>query len=202
MKIDSDDKSVAEVLGGGYYTIPRFQRQYSWSRENVEDFLRDVVEEPTADYFIGSIVVFKDAGSFGVVDGQQRLTTITMLLAALRNKFSELELSSLAEGVHGLIERADIKNVKNYVLQPQSSYPYFHNHIQAFSAPSTAPTISPEEQALAGAFHLITDTVTQSVDAILDDATLSEDTRDERARVRLEEIRDKALEEAPCTGVP
>jgi uncharacterized protein with ParB-like and HNH nuclease domain len=42
-----------------------------------------------ADYFIGSMVVFKPASSdtAGVVDGQQRLTTITMILAALRNAF-------------------------------------------------------------------------------------------------------------------
>lgn len=89
MKIRSIDKNIADILNSGFYQIPRFQRPYSWERENIEDFWTDVFVNSGPDYFIGSMVVYKPENSdiAFVVDGQQRLTTITMLLAALRNAF-------------------------------------------------------------------------------------------------------------------
>lgn len=52
------------------------------------------------------MVVYKDGKQrYGVVDGQQRLTTITILLSVLREKLAEVEFTDLAQGVNGLIER-------------------------------------------------------------------------------------------------
>jgi uncharacterized protein with ParB-like and HNH nuclease domain len=97
MKIRSIDKDIRDVLESGFYRIPRFQRPYSWDRENIEDFWNDVVINSDADYFIGSMVVFKppQADTASVVDGQQRLTTITMILAALRNALTANGLADL-----------------------------------------------------------------------------------------------------------
>lgn len=84
MKIESLDQDIRTLLSSGYYKIPRFQRPYSWSRENIQEFWDDVVRDNPEDYFIGSMVVFKESNQrFGVVDGQQRLTTIMILLARL-----------------------------------------------------------------------------------------------------------------------
>jgi hypothetical protein len=194
MKIESDDKDIAEVLGSGFYGIPRFQREYSWTKENVEDFLRDVVVEAGSEYFIGSVVLYRADTYFGIVDGQQRLTTVTMLLAALRNKFADLGFSELATGLHALIERADIRSRKHYVLQPQSSYPYFQDHIQKFGKPKTKPVIGREEKALASAYGQIVETVDGAVAGFLKDKTLKDEAdRKDKARARLEELRDKVL---------
>src|ERR1022692_3892575 len=116
MKIRSIDKDIKDILESGFYRIPRFQRPYSWDRDNIEDFWTDVVVNADADYFIGSMVVFKPQNSdtAGVVDGQQRLTTITMILAALRNALKENNLADLAGGIHNLIERKDINNKAQY----------------------------------------------------------------------------------------
>lgn len=66
------------------------------------------------DYFIGSMVVFKGGNQrFGVVDGQQRLTTITILLAVIRNALAEHKFQDLAEGIQGLIERKNIDTYRN-----------------------------------------------------------------------------------------
>jgi hypothetical protein len=44
MKIESTDQDIRNVLSSGYYRIPRFQRPYSWTRENIQDFWDDVVK--------------------------------------------------------------------------------------------------------------------------------------------------------------
>src|SRR5438093_13364374 len=106
MKIESTDQDIRNLLASGSYRIPRFQRPYSWTRENIQDFWDDVVRDAPENYFIGSMVAFKDGSQrFGVVDGQQRLTTITILLAVLRNHLQKLGLSDLALGIQNLIER-------------------------------------------------------------------------------------------------
>ena len=53
MKIRSIDKDIKDILESGFYRIPRFQRPYSWDRENIEDFWNDVIINADADYFIG-----------------------------------------------------------------------------------------------------------------------------------------------------
>ncbi|KUJ50917.1 hypothetical protein AR685_11820 [Chryseobacterium sp. JAH] len=74
--------------------MPIYQRPYSWDKERVEQLWFDIVEafknnqeDSTLDsnYFLGSIVVVKNAKGFEVVDGQQRLTTLTILFCTLRD---------------------------------------------------------------------------------------------------------------------
>ena len=60
MKIESTDQDLRTMLSSAYYKIPRFQRPYSWDRENVEEFWEDVIHDNPQDYFIGSMVVYKD----------------------------------------------------------------------------------------------------------------------------------------------
>ena len=129
MKITCLDKQVGQFLKESFYRIPRFQRPYSWDRTNIEEFWNDAVVENQAQYFIGNFVVYDDKNAMGVVDGQQRLTTITLLLCALRNAFQKENLPNLAKGIHGLIERTDISDQRFYVLQTETSYPYFQEHI-------------------------------------------------------------------------
>lgn len=76
------------------FTIPLYQRPYAWSTEQAEEMLEDFLSflsgnnesvEEVNPYFLGSIVLIKaDKPDAQVVDGQQRLTTLTILLAALR----------------------------------------------------------------------------------------------------------------------
>ena len=59
MKITCIDKEIKNVFETGYYHIPRFQRPYSWEKEQILEFWNDTIKESEADYFIGSIVVYK-----------------------------------------------------------------------------------------------------------------------------------------------
>src|SRR5699024_12081261 len=85
------------------------------------------------DYFIGSMVVYRESKQeFSVVDGQQRLTTITLFLCAIRDALESLGEADLAQGVHQLIERRNRVNKHEYVLRTETSFPYLHEHIMKY----------------------------------------------------------------------
>ena len=96
----------------GIIVIPRFQRPYSWKSDNIRDFWNDITNSDEGSYFIGSMVIYSmKQDRFGVVDGQQRLTTITILLCVIRDHLAKLGEEELAKGVHNFIETRDRDNV-------------------------------------------------------------------------------------------
>jgi len=194
MKITCLDKQVGQFLKESFYRIPRFQRPYSWDRTNIEEFWNDAVVENEAQYFIGSFVVYDDKTAMGVVDGQQRITTITLLLCALRNAFDREGFPNLAKGIHGLIERTDISDQRFYVLQTETSYPYLQEHIQKFGGkPEAGSDAGPEEQLLKQAFEYFQGNVNDVVAAIKLQPNLSQAKKTARVQEELAKIRDKVL---------
>jgi uncharacterized protein with ParB-like and HNH nuclease domain len=194
MKITCLDKQVGQFLKESFYRIPRFQRPYSWDRTNIEEFWNDAVVENESQYFIGNFVVYDDKTALGVVDGQQRLTTITLLLCVLRNTFQQHGLSHLANGIHGLIERTDISDQRFYVLQTETSYPFFQEHIQKFGdKPGAGSDAGPEEQLLKQAFEYFQTNMTDVVNAIGALPNLSQAKKKARIQDELTKIRDKVL---------
>jgi len=156
MKIEANDKEVQDIFSLGYFQIPRFQRPYSWERDEVENFWVDLINDKSENYFIGSMVVYQSKKPyFGIVDGQQRLTTITLILAAIRNAFVGLGEDNLAHGVHMYVEKPNIDNEKEFVLDAETSFPYLQDHIQSFNGLSINCEVGVEEQKLKSAFELI-----------------------------------------------
>jgi uncharacterized protein with ParB-like and HNH nuclease domain len=101
MKIDAQVKSI-EKLKDYFFLVPDYQREYVWKADDqVEQFLTDIDNEydENADqqesYFIGSIIIVKNKNKYDVIDGQQRLTTITLTLCAIRDLLSNQELTEL-----------------------------------------------------------------------------------------------------------
>lgn len=87
----AEESKLSKVLTDSrVYEIPRYQRPYSWTEKNVQDLISDVYdafEERQPEYFIGSIITIEKTKDtlFEVVDGQQRLTTLNLILAKLRD---------------------------------------------------------------------------------------------------------------------
>ncbi len=195
MKIESRDLDVRTMLSSGWYKIPRFQRPYSWDRENIQDFWDDVVRDNPGEYFIGSMVVYKDGPpqTFGVVDGQQRITTITILLCAIRNLLRARGFQDLATGIHGVIERKNIDNRPEFVVSTESSYPYFQDRIQKWDPPSLDLRPLDEEKNLQAAFDQLSELLAKSEDGIDGDPTLTQKKKLDRLREKMTEIRDAVL---------
>ena len=74
---------------GVRYVIPRYQRAYAWEEKEIEQLIDDIYDDndPKRDYYIGSLIVARrkadDGVEYEVIDGQQRLTTIYLLLQCL-----------------------------------------------------------------------------------------------------------------------
>ena len=105
--IDSQNISVAGLFHG-FYKVPDYQREFAWDHDHVEQFLEDIEkartdsEEPD-EYFIGSIVVCcsksgRDDNLFELIDGQQRVTTLFLILCALRAHLQNLNEGSESIG--------------------------------------------------------------------------------------------------------
>lgn len=86
--------SIRDVLDAknGHYIIPIYQRNYSWGKIEIEQLIDDICNAATTqyekNYYIGSLVVYRRKnGNYEVIDGQQRLTTLTILHSVLRRNF-------------------------------------------------------------------------------------------------------------------
>jgi hypothetical protein len=194
MKIESTDQDIRTLLSSGYYKIPRFQRPYSWDRENIQEFWDDIIRDNPLDYFIGSMVVFKIGNQYyGVVDGQQRLTTITILLCVLRNTLAKLGFQDFAEGIHGLVERRNIDNKPEFILTPESSYPFFQDHIQKWGEPEVEVRPLKEEQNLQAAFEQFNNLVDGIIISVEADTTMKNEEKKEKCKTKLINVRDALL---------
>ena len=103
-KIDARSKTIRELLEKTKYSIDFYQREYKWKKEHVTALLDDLetkflsqyeeghdpqkVQE-YAHYFLGPIIISRKNGINSIVDGQQRLTTLTLLLIYLNNLQTE-----------------------------------------------------------------------------------------------------------------
>ena len=108
-QLDAKEISVGRLLNDGDYefVIPEYQRPYAWGVEETLQLLSDLLgalERDTDEpYFLGSVVLVKDPSNprAEVIDGQQRLTTLSLLLSLLRDLDTDDELR---RDIHKLIE--------------------------------------------------------------------------------------------------
>ena len=89
--LDTKTLNSNEILGNGKkYFVPIYQRDYSWTADNWEDLWADILlvnEEETVHYMGAIVLQSVENKEFAIIDGQQRLTTITLLALACIKKF-------------------------------------------------------------------------------------------------------------------
>lgn len=152
MQIEVKHPTVEETFAQSFYEIPAFQREYVWREEQVESLLSDAWEalfdengkpSESGEYFIGSIVAYQDGnGIFQLIDGQQRLTTLFVILCVLRDLRAELldpDATSMAL-LNSLIRHAaeDMNGNTRIKLRLKPLYPEAGDLLDQFAA-GTAP---------------------------------------------------------------
>ena len=91
MQIDPTLKPISEIFpieGKDKYIIPPYQRNYTWKNENVEELFNDILNEEEG-YYIGNLLVINSKNAFDVVDGQQRLTKLSLYFLAIFEYLTE-----------------------------------------------------------------------------------------------------------------
>lgn len=160
-------RTIEDLLTGpDLYVIPRFQRPYSWDVANLDDFWRDVVFDNGVGYFIGPMVAWRetDGPIRRVVDGQQRLTTIAIMLAVVRDQLASLGEQQLAEGVHRYLEKADRNFELHFTLTAETPSPFLSQAIFRNPPDRTVQPTTEEELALAKALEAIEKRVGEELD--------------------------------------
>jgi Protein of unknown function DUF262/Protein of unknown function (DUF1524) len=92
-KFNFEHMGIGAVLRRERLKVPPNQRSYAWEDGHVEDLFTDLsgAREDGSDYFLGTIVLTQQNGGIPeVADGQQRLATVSILLAAIRDKFAAM----------------------------------------------------------------------------------------------------------------
>lgn len=105
-EVDGKGRTVRELLGGRKYSIDYYQREYKWQSKQVVELIDDLAgkflenyeegheRNAVADYshyFLGSVIISDKDGQKHIVDGQQRLTTLTLLLIFLHHDLQDSE---------------------------------------------------------------------------------------------------------------
>lgn len=143
--------------------IPNFQRDYSWEKKYYSAFLDDILNElniedgklVNTEYFIGTMVFSKQKGKnyLEVIDGQQRLTVITILLSVISSKFKYIiKNDGLSNATFKYIKTKDDYDQPIVKLKTATSYPYFEGYIQSNEKQDLSPS-SIEEEKIAETYN-------------------------------------------------
>lgn len=111
-KIEARHRSLFDVLNEQKYTVDYFQREYSWQEKHIEELVTDLTSaflneytpndkredgENYNNYYLGPFVVSIKEGKRSIIDGQQRLTSLTLFLIYLNNLQKELGVEEKIE---------------------------------------------------------------------------------------------------------
>lgn len=117
MAFEAKDYAISDILNKSVFDIPRNQRRYVWKKPHWQDLYEDIVFSitETKPHFVGSIVLEGEGKKDGlsyytIIDGQQRLTTITIVLLAIMKHFHE---NDMTDDFLGTISYLQSKNNSN-----------------------------------------------------------------------------------------
>lgn len=162
----AEERTVRDILSKKevQYKIPRNQRDYVWEEKQWKELANDIVdcieinqnfEYVNTEYFIGSCVLEKHKKNIElIVDGQQRLTTITIILSALFDLFEELDHKKVLDAIYSYLYKKNDDGEEYFTLKNENLEPYYSevilhkSDIKEFILP-----INEQQKRIEKAFH-------------------------------------------------
>lgn len=151
-RFESKDRSVEEVVFGvKKLRVPQFQRPYTWSEDQCADMWSDLIDEEFV--FFGQFILNHENEQtekyIDIVDGQQRITTMLILSALLRDEAKKIGADMVVETIQGaLVSRADFSGPEFRVTISPTASDFFKKNIQSEDSDiSKTPKISSEEES-------------------------------------------------------
>jgi hypothetical protein len=154
---------LSTIFAGRIFVVPDYQRGYAWEDPHLVDFLDDLTSlSPDKSHYTGTLVLNKQPGEvrdaarnrfdiLHVVDGQQRLTTIVILLEVLRDRFTTLGEKVIADNICStyLIGTRDNGQPFHRLTLNEDCRDFFEQAILGGKPWSSGPTIRSQERLLA-----------------------------------------------------
>lgn len=178
-----DERIKDILLSDQRYRVPRYQRPYSWTAEQVEELWNDVVEG-SESFFLGSLVFNSEylakSKYLEIIDGQQRLLTLTIFLAVIRDISKELDQSLSNRIQTKSIAFEDLAGDQTFRLKPADSIiEYFEQYIQSDAGDELAGKArSAEEKKVEGNYQLLRSMVLQRMEQLPEKAQKSQELVD------------------------
>ncbi|MDS1136712.1 DUF262 domain-containing protein [Nitratireductor indicus] len=108
--LNASASTAGGLVSGSVFEVPPYQREYSWREDEVREFFQDIQRSLDGDsYFLGLIILTDEDGKKKIVDGQQRVVTLTLLASALYHEANKRGRSALADRL-----KADFLTSINY----------------------------------------------------------------------------------------
>lgn len=164
INFETSNKTFREILGNGLkYEVPRFQRDYAWTDEQWNDLWQDieeVIQESEEEHYMGYLVLQRvDPNTSIIIDGQQRLTTITLIIIAGLYCLKELSqqeddqdarrLDALRSSYIGALDPVSLV-VENKLKLNRNNDEYFRSYLVRLEKPKVS-RIKKSERQLADA---------------------------------------------------
>ena len=175
MNIKPNTMTITQLLSSRcQFMIPRFQREYSWEKDNYREFIDDMISCLKVEngvivdsaYFLGTMLFVGNLEMAGrtldVVDGQQRLTIITILFSAISDHFRESGNDVLSRKIFQYIMTEDDNGDQVRILQSKTHYPFFSYFIQDISKSVTQTASSEEEVCIQETYEYLYNRTTES----------------------------------------
>lgn len=128
MNFNTTNSTFRQLLGNGLtYRVPPFQRDYSWTEDEWDDLWQDILglfeDEGEQAHYMGYLVLQSaDSKRFDIIDGQQRLTTISIMILACLGHLQDL-IGSKLDAENNVIRKNQLQNSYIGYLDPVSLVP-------------------------------------------------------------------------------
>lgn len=158
--LNASASTAGELLSSSTFEIPEFQRDYSWGKDEINEFWSDLSNNIRSDtYFLGLVILTNQKSRRYVVDGQQRLITISLLAGALYHESMRLGRTALAERVRSTflqtIDYQSDENLPRIVLADEDDNTTFQYIISNGKIPSEADIPSEVSSTIAESYKII-----------------------------------------------
>lgn len=145
-KLTIELDGIGHTISDNKLSVPLYQRSYAWEETHVSDLYDDLfssIRNSEDEYFIGSVVISKGKDRDEVVDGQQRLATVSILLSAIRDYFYSIEDNERATDIQNQYlsnrDRRSQEVIPNLKLNSTDNN-FFYNTIVVYPSTNESPS--------------------------------------------------------------
>lgn len=153
--------TLPEIFSDNFFYVPDYQRGYAWADSNVDDLLQDIlhlmrVPDTAINHYTGTLVLTKPderqrVPRFGLVDGQQRMTTLVILMRSIAEALEKVDQERFHYLQETYVIRGEVGNEQPVMLLGKEIQPYFSRVIIGNESKEQVPIEYNSHQALLNA---------------------------------------------------